>query len=120
MTQNTVVPYTATGISIAGRFIFMYLLYTKRSVNNLSLLFCIMNMVSSSLWLHYGNDIGDEPILVRSLADITLFALSAGYIIRNKYARDATVQVFLERSKNEIVQGIAVMVLPERSPTSIV
>ena len=41
---------TATVISISGRFIFMYLLYTKKSTNPYSLIFSI---ISSSLWIIY-------------------------------------------------------------------
>jgi hypothetical protein len=41
---------TATVISISGRFIFMYLLYTKKSTNPYSLIFSI---ISSSLWITY-------------------------------------------------------------------
>ena len=62
----------------------MYLLYTKKSVNNLSLTFCVMNIASSSLWMTYSANTGDMPLLVRSGADIGLFLVSACYIVRNK------------------------------------
>jgi len=83
--KSVIIPYSATGISIIARFIFMYLLYTKKSTNNLSLLFCLLNITSSSLWMKYSIDISDTPIMVRSSADLILFAMSASYIIRNKY-----------------------------------
>jgi hypothetical protein len=84
MNQNEIIPYSATGISILARFIFMYLLYTKKSVNSLSLTFCVMNIASSSLWMTYSVNTGDMPLLVRSGADIGLFLASACYIMRNK------------------------------------
>ena len=37
-------PYTATSISVLGRFIFMFLLYKNKSTNSLSLLFCILHL----------------------------------------------------------------------------
>lgn len=80
-----IVPYSATGISIFARVIFMYLLYTKKSTNSLSLLFCLLNIASSSLWMKYGVDISDNPIMLRSSTDLVLFTISASYIIRNKY-----------------------------------
>ena len=49
MSNELVIAYTAMAISVSGRFIFMYLLYTKKSTNPYSLVFSIMNMVSSSL-----------------------------------------------------------------------
>jgi uncharacterized protein with PQ loop repeat len=83
--NEIIIPYSATTISISARFIFMYLLYTKKSTNNLSLLFCVLNIISSSLWIKYSIDIYDEPILLRSCTDLTLFFISAFYIIHNKY-----------------------------------
>jgi uncharacterized protein with PQ loop repeat len=85
MPNEEIVPYSATGISIFARFIFMYLLYTKKSTNDLSLIFCLLNMASSSLWMKYSIDISDDPIMVRSSADLILFFISASYIIHNKY-----------------------------------
>ena len=82
---NEVVPYSATATSIFARIIFMYLLYTKRSTNNLSFTFCLLNITSSSLWMKYSLEKMDMPLLVRSIADVSLFAISAGYIARNKW-----------------------------------
>ena len=82
--ELVIIPYSATGISIFARFIFMYLLYTKKSTNDLSLLFCFLNIVSSSLWLKYGLDIYENPIILRSSSDLVLFTISSSYIIRNK------------------------------------
>ena len=84
MGNPTTIAYSATGISICGRFIFMYLLYTKKSTNNYSLTFCIMNIVSSCLWLNYCLKISDKPLLVRSSSDLFLFSVSCAYIIYNK------------------------------------
>ena len=84
MTNELVIAYSATVISISGRFIFMYLLYTKKSTNNYSLLFSIMNMVSSSLWITYSKLIFDMPLLIRGSSDLVLFSISTAYIIHNK------------------------------------
>ncbi len=77
-------PYTATSLSVAGRFIFMFLLYKNKSTNSLSLTFCLLSIVSSTMWLYYGMFMSDMPILIRSCTEIILLAISAGYIIRNK------------------------------------
>ena len=83
--MNTlIVPYAATAISISGRVMFMYLLYTNKSRNTYSLLFCIINMVSSALWITYSNTIDDTPLLVRGSSDLVLFTISSVYIVRNK------------------------------------
>ena len=84
MEPNIIIPYSATAISIVARLIFMYLLYTKKSVNNLSLTFCVMNITSSSLWMKYSLETGDSPLILRSSVDIVLFFISAGYIVNNK------------------------------------
>ena len=44
-----ILPYTATSLSVIGRFIFMYLLYKNKSTNSLSLIFCIISIFSSSM-----------------------------------------------------------------------
>ncbi len=80
-----VIPYTATSISIAGRFIFMYLLWKNKSTNIFSLIFCILNTCSSSLWLYYSIINKDTPMIMRSSCEISLLLISAIYIIRNKY-----------------------------------
>ena len=77
------IAYSATTISIAGRFVFMYLLYTKRSTNTYSLLFSVMNIVSSALWITYSQAIVDMPLLVRGSSDLVLFSVSAAYIANN-------------------------------------
>jgi len=84
MTTELVIAYSATGISISGRFIFMYLLYTKKSTNLYSLLFSIMNIVSSSLWITYSERISDMPLLVRGSSDLILFSISTAYIMYNR------------------------------------
>lgn len=78
-------PYTATSFSIIGRFIFMFLLYKNKSTNSLSLIFCILNIFSSSMWIYYSVSINDLPMIVRSSSELSLLSLSSVYIIRNKY-----------------------------------
>lgn len=80
-------PYTATSLAVVGRFIFMYILYMNKSTNSLSLLFCILNMMSSGMWIYYSNAIRDTPMIVRSSLEISLLAVSAVYIVKNKYTR---------------------------------
>ena len=84
MTNELVIAYTATFISISGRFIFMYLLYTKKSTNIYSLLFSVMNIVSSSLWITYSQMKPDTPLMVRGSADLILFTISTVYIVSNR------------------------------------
>ncbi len=84
MTTELVIAYSATVISISGRFIFMYLLYTKKSTNPYSLLFSIMNMVSSSLWITYSQMKLDTPLIIRSSSDLLLFSISTFYIMSNR------------------------------------
>jgi len=79
-----VLPYTAVGFSIIARFIFMYLLYSKRSTNIYSLTFCGLSVLSSSLWVPYGIMVEDTPIIIRSGIEILLLSLSGLYIIRNR------------------------------------
>lgn len=84
MTNVLAIAYSATVISISGRFIFMYLLYTKKSSNPYSLLFSIMNIVSSALWITYSQMILDMPLLIRGSSDLVLFSISTCYIISNR------------------------------------
>jgi lipid-A-disaccharide synthase-like uncharacterized protein len=79
-----IIPYTATSISVVGRFIFMFLLYKNKSTNSLSLLFCILSILSSSMWIYYSIQLNDLPMIFRSSIEITLLTLSSIYIIRNK------------------------------------
>ncbi len=85
MTNNLYfLPYTATSVSIIGRLIFMFLLYKNKSINSLSLLFCILSISSSSMWLYYSVQTQDIPMITRSSTEITLLTISAIYIIKNK------------------------------------
>ena len=84
MTNELIVAYTATVISVSARFIFMYLLYTKKSTNIFSLIFSIMNIVSSALWITYSQMVLDMPLLIRGSCDLVLFSISSGYIIHNR------------------------------------
>jgi len=79
-----IIPYTATSISVVGIFIFMFLLYKNKSTNSLSLLFCILSIFSSSMWIYYSIQLNDLPMIFRSSIEITLLSISAIYIIRNK------------------------------------
>jgi lipid-A-disaccharide synthase-like uncharacterized protein len=84
MTTELVTAYSATVISISGRFIFMYLLYTKKSTNPYSLIFSIINIISSSLWITYSQMKSDMPLLVRGSSDLLLFLISTIYIMYNR------------------------------------
>jgi lipid-A-disaccharide synthase-like uncharacterized protein len=77
-------PYTAVSLSIVARFIFMYLLYTKRSTNVYSLAFCYLSILSASFWIPYGIIKEDIPIIVRSSIEIGLLGPSAIYIHWNR------------------------------------
>jgi lipid-A-disaccharide synthase-like uncharacterized protein len=77
-------PYTATSISVVGRFIFMFLIYRNKSTNSLSLLFCVLSICSSTMWLYYSITNGDMPMITRSLLEIFLLTISSTYIIKNK------------------------------------
>lgn len=83
--MKEVVAYSATIISISGRFIFMYLLYTKKSTNIYSLVFSILNIVSSGLWIVYSQMIIDTPLLVRGASDLVCFTFSTVYILNNRH-----------------------------------
>jgi len=79
-----IIPYTATSLSVLGRFIFMFLLYRNKSTNSLSLLFCILSIISSSMWMYYSVELNDLPMILRSSIEISLLTISSIYIIRNK------------------------------------
>ena len=63
----------------------MYLLYTKKSTNPYSLVFSLLNIISSSLWIVYGQMKSDMPLLVRGSSDLVLFSISALYITCNRF-----------------------------------
>ncbi len=86
MNQNelSIIPYTATTISVLGRCIFMFLLYKNKSTNSLSLTFCVLNILSSGMWAYYSVKSDDVPMVVRSAFEMFLLALSSVYIVRNK------------------------------------
>jgi len=101
--QYLIVAYSATTISILGRFVFMYLLYTRRSTNPYSLLFSVMNMVSSSLWITYSQMIVDEPLLVRGSSDLILFTISTLYILRNR-AKMQKNDYIMKSEKDQVME----------------
>ena len=82
-----IIPYTATSLSVIGRFIFMFLIYKNKSTNSLSLIFCMLSIASSSMWIYYSVQSNDTPMIVRSSTEITLLTISSVYIIRNKIAQ---------------------------------
>jgi lipid-A-disaccharide synthase-like uncharacterized protein len=82
--QLIILPYSAVSFSIVARFIFMYLLYTKKSTNIYSLMFCGLSILSSSIWIPYGLLVDDTPIIVRSAVEILLLSVSGLYIIQNR------------------------------------
>ena len=86
------VPYTVTTISIIERMLFMYLLYTKKSTNNYSLIFCILHIFSSGMWIYYIYDKNDIHMIVRSSIDVSLLTIPASYIIRNKVIEKPVIQ----------------------------
>ena len=80
--------------------IFMYLLYTKKSINPYSLLFCVMNIISSSLWIDYSQLVSDTPLLVRGSADLILFTISASYILYNRSTQNNNKSINVEKFIN--------------------
>ena len=86
-------PYTATSISVVGRFIFMFLLYKNKSTNSLSLLFCILSISSSSMWLYYSFINKDMPMITRSSIELMLLTVSSIYIIKNKIKNSLQQQI---------------------------
>jgi uncharacterized protein with PQ loop repeat len=88
-----VLPYTATSISVVGRVIFMFLLYKNKSTNSLSLLFCILSVSSSSMWLYYSIVNTDMPMITRSSIEILLLLVSSTYIIKNKIQAASQQQI---------------------------
>ena len=92
-----VLPYTAVSFSIVARLIFMHLLYTKKSTNVYSLMFCCLSVISSSIWIPYGILVNDVPIIVRSGVEIFLLSLSGLYIIRNRCATPFAAETIIMR-----------------------
>jgi hypothetical protein len=78
-------PYTAISVSVLARFVFFYLLYKNKSQNIYSLIFCLMNIGSSSLWIVYSVSQKDVAMLTRSGVEIGLLCVSSGYILHNRW-----------------------------------
>ena len=91
MSELKTIPYTAISLSVIGRFIFMFLLYKNKSTNSLSLLFCVLNICSSSMWVYYSVQTQDVPMIFRSSTEISLLVISSIYIIRNKIVEQKQV-----------------------------
>ena len=85
------IPIMATTIAVISRFIFMWLLYVNKSTNTYSLTFCVLSIVSSSMWLKYANDINNVSLVYRSSTEIGLLGVSMVYIIRNKIRSYAVI-----------------------------
>ena len=86
-------PYTAISVSIFARFIFLWLLYKNKSKNNYSLVFCLLNIGASSLWLVYSIFKEDTAMIYRSGTEIGLLTISSLYIVRNKFRHDPVLPV---------------------------
>jgi uncharacterized protein with PQ loop repeat len=91
--QLDFLPYTATSISVVGRFIFMFLLYKNKSTNSLSLIFCILSISSSGMWLYYSFRNKDLPMITRSSIEILLLTISSIYIVKNKIENTQLKQI---------------------------
>jgi uncharacterized protein with PQ loop repeat len=63
----------------------MFLLYKNKSTNSLSLIFCVLNICSSSMWIFYSVQQNDNPMIIRSSTELSLLTISSIYIIRNKF-----------------------------------
>lgn len=102
-------PYTAVSFAIVARFIFMYLLYTKKSTNIYSLTFCCLSVISSILWIPYGIIVRDTPIIIRSSIEITLLSISGTYIIYNRHmvSRGARLQDAVVLYSSETAAAVA-------------
>ncbi len=85
------IPYIAISLSIIGRLIFMYLLYKNKSTNTFSLIFCLLNICSSSIWIYYSLKAGDVALVVRSSTELSLLTISSIYIIKNKIKERAEI-----------------------------
>ena len=88
-------PYTATSLSVIGRVIFMFLLYKNKSTNSLSLIFCILSITSSSMWVYYSVQNKDMPMITRSSIEILLLTISSIYIIKNKIKKSLEEQILV-------------------------
>ena len=92
------IPYTATSLSVIGRFIFMFLIYKNKSMNTLSLIFCMLSIISSSMWIYYSSILNDLPMIIRSSTELSLLTISSIYIIRNKI-------LYHKSQKNQILEN---------------
>ncbi len=91
--MNDELPLIATNISIISRLIFMWLLYTNKSTNTYSLVFCILSIISSSMWLNYAIELSISSLIFRSSSEIGLLGVSMMYILRNKIIKRKTQTV---------------------------
>lgn len=64
---------------------FVYLLYSNKSTNNIMLIICLWRTASASFQLGQGIETNNSSVIVQSAGNALLFAISSGYIIRNKF-----------------------------------
>ena len=105
MTELVILPYTAVAFSIVARFIFIYLLYTKRSTNIYSLAFCCLSVISSSCWIPYGVIIQDVPIIVRATTEIILLTGSGIYILHNRFHQPKIIPLNINNHEPTIISS---------------
>ena len=84
----------------------MYLLYTKKSVNPYSLVFSILNTISSALWISYAQMVSDTPLLIRGSSDLVLFTISAIYILRNRLQLNTIQPIEYPSNKVDVTLGV--------------
>jgi hypothetical protein len=70
------------------KYAFLYLLYSGRSSNNISLIICLWHMASASLQLKNGIETDNSSVVAHSVTNVVLFGISSGYIVRNKLRKN--------------------------------
>ena len=78
------IPVVATLFSVLSRIVFMYLIYTNKSKNSISLLFSICSIISGSLWLFIFIDSDNMLLIIRTSVELMTSIFSSMYIIKNK------------------------------------
>jgi len=70
--------------------------YVSGNLLDVPLLFSIMNIVSSCLWITYSQMKKDTPLLIRGSSDLILFSISTMYIMSNRTQ--------MNKIQNEIIE----------------
>lgn len=78
------IEFIATTLSVFSRFIFLYLIYTNKSKNTISLLFSIMSILSGSCWFYVFSKGNNILLLTRTCVELFTSLISCLYIIKNK------------------------------------